>query len=143
VGCCFGARRERLRRQAYGKLMAADILILAGSVQDRYLSARWKIFFDRGFFMNHVPLFAGKQIGCLVSGPLAQLANLRQILEAYFECQQANFVGIVTDECVSSEELDRLLDGLAGRLSHPNHPFSPRRGSVSSHYKRATFRNRN
>jgi multimeric flavodoxin WrbA len=102
--------------QVYGKLMAADILILAGSVQDRYLSSRWKTFFDRGFFMNHVPVFAGKQIGCLVSGPLMQLPNLRQILEGYFECQQANLVGIVTDECVSSEDLDRHLDGLAGRL---------------------------
>lgn len=102
--------------EVYGKLMAADILILAGSVQDRYLSSRWKTFFDRGFFMNHVPMFAGKQIGCLVSGPLMQLASLRQILEGYMECQQANLVGIVTDECVSSEELDRLLEGLAGRL---------------------------
>ena len=90
--------------------MAADILILAGSVQDRYLSSRWKVFFDRGFFMNHVPVFAGKQIGWLVSGPLMQLANLRQILEGHIECQQANLAGIVTDECGSSEELDRLLD---------------------------------
>ena len=102
--------------RVYSELMAAQIVILAGSVQDRYLSSRWKTFFDRGFFMNHVPVFAGKQIGCLVSGPLMQLANLRQILEGYCECQQANLVGIVTDECAGSEELDRLLDGLAGRL---------------------------
>lgn len=103
-------------QQVYRKLMAADILILAGSVQDRYLSSRWKTFFDRGFFMNHVPVFAGKQIGYLVSGPLLQLANLRQILEGYVECQRANLAGIVSDECVSSAELDRLLDGFAGRL---------------------------
>jgi multimeric flavodoxin WrbA len=103
-------------QRVYGRLMAADILVLAGSVQDRYLSARWKTFFDRGFFMNHVPLLAGKQIGYLVAGPLMQLANLRQILEGYVECQQANLAGIVTDEGVTSAELDRLLDGLAGRL---------------------------
>ena len=123
LGCCqCGLDNQCVYKDAddvhrvYGELMAAEIVILAGSVQDRYLSSRWKTFFDRGFFMNHVPVFAGKQIGCLVSGPLMQLANLRQILEGYCECQQANLVGIVTDECANSEELDRLLDGLAGRL---------------------------
>jgi multimeric flavodoxin WrbA len=103
-------------REVYRKLMAADIVILAGSVQDRYLSSRWKTFFDRGFFMNHVPIFAGKQMACLVAGPLGQLATLRQILQGYIETQEANLIGIVTDECASSQELDGLLDSLAGRL---------------------------
>ena len=102
--------------EVYRKLMAADIVILAGSVQDRYLSSRWKMFFDRGFFMNHVPIFAGKQIACLVAGPLGQLATLRHILQGYIETQEANLIGIVTDECASSQELDGLLDSLAGRL---------------------------
>jgi multimeric flavodoxin WrbA len=100
----------------YGQLMAADVLVLAGTIQDRYLSSRWKLFLDRGFFNNHVPVFAGKQMGYLVSGPLAQLANLRQMLEAYVEGEGANLVGIVTDECGDSRELDRLLDSFAGRL---------------------------
>ena len=103
--------------EVYRKLMAADIVILAGSVQDRYLSSRWKMFFDRGFFMNHVPIFLGKQMACLVAGPLGQLATLRQILQGYIETQEANLIGIVTDECASSEELDGLLDSLAGRLT--------------------------
>jgi hypothetical protein len=102
--------------EVYGKLMAADVLVLAGTIQDRYLSSRWKLFLDRGFFNNHVPVFAGKQMGYLISGPLAQLANLRQILEAYVGGEGANLVGIVTDECGDSQELDRLLDGFAGRL---------------------------
>jgi hypothetical protein len=96
--------------------MSADVVILAGSVQDRYLSSRWKLFFDRGFFMNHVPLLANKQMGYLVTGPLSQLAALRQVLEAYAECQQANLVGIITDECASSQELDQILNSFAGRL---------------------------
>ena len=102
--------------EVYRKLMAADVVILAGSVQDRYWSSRWKLFFDRGFFMNHVPIFVGKQMGCLVAGPFGQLATLRQTLEGYVEMQQANLAGIVTDECGSSQELDRLLEGFAGRL---------------------------
>jgi multimeric flavodoxin WrbA len=121
LGCCqCGLDNVCLYKddvsEAYGKIMDADIVILAGSVQDRYLSSRWKTFFDRGFFMNHVPVLAGKQIGCAIAGPFGQLATLGQILQGYFETQEANLVGIVTDECASSEELDGLLDGLAGRL---------------------------
>ncbi len=104
-------------RATYERLKAADVVILAGTIRDRYLTARWKLFFDRGFYMNHVPIFAAKQVAWLVSGPLRQLANLRQILQGYLDCQRANLVSIVTDECKESTELDRLLDGRAARLS--------------------------
>lgn len=63
--------------EVYHRLMAADVLVLAGTVRDRYLSSRWKLFLDRGFFNGHVPIFAGKQMGYLISGPLRQLASLR------------------------------------------------------------------
>lgn len=102
--------------EVYEKLMAADVQILAGTIQDRYLSSRWKLFFDRGFFHNHVPIFSGKQMGYVIAGPLMQLPNLRQILEGYAECQQANVVGTVTDEGGDSRELDQILEGFARRL---------------------------
>jgi len=102
--------------ETYKKLMDADVLVLAGSIKDRFLSSRWKLFFDRGFFNNHVPMFSGKQVCILISGPLMQIPNLRQVLEGYVECQRANLVDIVTDECGDSRELDQRIDGLAGRL---------------------------
>ena len=98
------------------KLKTADILVFAGTVVDRYLSSRWKIFFDRSFFNTHTPSFAGKQIGFILSGPLAQLPHLRQIIEAYTEWQQANFAGVVTDECADSTQLDERLSALANHL---------------------------
>jgi multimeric flavodoxin WrbA len=98
-----------------GKLKTADILIFAGTIRDRYLSSLWKKFFDRGFFNTHTPTLMGKQIAFLVSGPLEQLANLRQIIEAYTEWQQANLVGIVTDEERDSQKIDDLLRELAIR----------------------------
>ncbi len=94
------------------KVKTADIVVYAGAIRDRYLSARWKTYFDRTFFLNHVPTLEGKQLSFLVSGPLAQLANLRQILESYAELQHAAFLGIVTDEGESAET-DALLDSLA------------------------------
>jgi multimeric flavodoxin WrbA len=101
--------------EVYRKMMAADVVVQAGTIQDRFLSARWKTLLDRGFFNNHVPILAGKQIGYLISGPLSQLPNLRQTLEAFAEIGQTNLVGIVTDECQDSQELDRLLEDFAQR----------------------------
>lgn len=105
--------RDGFREMFTGQLQTADILVFAGSIRDRYLSSLWKIFFDRSFFNNHVPSFAGKQFGFIFSGPFAQLPNLRQIFQAYTEIQQANPAGYVTDEFGDSAELDALLQNLA------------------------------
>jgi multimeric flavodoxin WrbA len=98
------------------RVKKADIIILAGTIRDRYLSARWKTYFDRSFFNTHIPTLRGKQIGFLISGPLGQIPNLRQILTGYVETQQANLAAIVTDESQDSGKLDLLLKDLAGRL---------------------------
>ena len=98
------------------KLKTADILIFAGEIQDRYLSSRWKMFFDRSFFNGHAPSLIGKQIGFIISGPLSQTPNLRQILDAWVEIQLANLTGIVTDEFGDSAKIDDLLQDLANNL---------------------------
>lgn len=92
------------------KIKTADILVFAGAIKDRYLSSKWKLFFDRSFFHNHVPSLIGKQIGFIISGPLSQLHNLREIFEGYAEWQQANLVDFVTDEWKTSAEIDALLE---------------------------------
>jgi len=98
------------------KLRQSDIIIFAGAIKDRYLSSRWKLFFDRSFFYTHIPSLAEKQIGFIISGPLRQLPNLRQILEAYVECMQANSAGFVTDEYENAGQIDFLLQDLAEQL---------------------------
>jgi multimeric flavodoxin WrbA len=105
-------------------VMTADVLVYAGRMVDRYLSARWKMFFDRIFFNTHTPVLVGKQIALVVSGPLSQEPNLTEVFRGFFEFQGANFVGAVSDEAnfladgtsgASSAELDRLLDQLMAR----------------------------
>ena len=98
------------------KLKTADILVFAGTIKDRYLSSRWKLFFDRSFFNTHIPSFSGKQIGFIISGPLIQTPDLREILQGYAEMQEANLAGIVTDEFGDSEQIDSLLDEFGGKL---------------------------
>ena len=94
----------------------ADILVCAGTIRDRYLSSKWKQFFDRRFFMTHTPTMTGKQVGLIISGPFSQIANLRQILTANIELENANLAGIVTDEYGDSATIDELLQNLAERL---------------------------
>jgi multimeric flavodoxin WrbA len=97
------------------RVMTADILFFAGDIRDRYLSARWKTFFDRSFFRGHAPSLTGKQLAWVVAGPLQQLPNLRQFMEAYTEMHDANLLGIVSDEYADSAQIDALLDDLAVR----------------------------
>ena len=97
------------------KIKTADILIFAGSVKDRYLSSRWKTFFDRSFFNTHIPILQNIQLGFIISGPLAQLPNLRKMLEAYSPIQLGNCTGFVTDEPGDSAQIDAEIQSLAER----------------------------
>jgi multimeric flavodoxin WrbA len=102
-------------------VMAADILIFAGRIRDRYLSAEFKQFFDRSFYRGHVPSLAGKQVGFLIEGPLLQCSTLRDVLAAYTSVQGANLAGMVTDESPISALTDARIDALCEhslRLSH-------------------------
>lgn len=93
-------------------IMTADILIIAGRIRDRYLSAEFKQFFDRSFYRGHVPSLAGKQVGFLIEGPLLQCSTLREVLTAYTSVQGANLAGIVTDESPVSALTDARIEAL-------------------------------
>ena len=100
----------------YNKLKGFDIIIFAGSLKDRYLSSKWKQFFDRGFFNTHIPIFKDKQLGFIISGSLNQNTNLREIIEGYSEWQHANLVNIVTDEIGDSNIIDQQIQNLAKQV---------------------------
>jgi len=100
----------------YNKLKDYDVIIFAGSIIDRYLSSKWKQFFDRGFFYTHIPVFKDKQLGFIISGPLNQNSNLHEIMEGYSEWQHANLVDFVTDEIGNSLEIDKQIQNLARQV---------------------------
>ena len=55
----------------------------------------------------------GKSIGYIISGPLQQEANLREVLEARSEVGQMYLLDIVTDEYQDNDEVTSLLNNLA------------------------------
>lgn len=91
----------------------ADIIIYAGTVRDRFLSAKWKQFFDRSFFLGHIPRLTDKQVILMVEGPLAQIPGLRDNLSSLLS--GGNLVDIITDEPEDSGQTDALIRSAAGR----------------------------
>lgn len=113
---CHFADKDSFKDFWEGKIMKADILIFAGQLKDRFLSSRWKMVYDRAFYNNHTPTMIGKQIGYIISGPLSQNQNLKEILQAHVEYQDSNLVGFITDEFGTSEYIDDLLYNFALNL---------------------------
>jgi multimeric flavodoxin WrbA len=93
-----------------------DILVNTGVIKDRYLSSKMKMFMDRSFFNGHRPILMGKHCVYIISGPLAQLSNLREIFEGHVEAGRENFMGIVTDENQNSDEITALLKNLGEKV---------------------------
>lgn len=91
----------------------ADIIIFAGTIRDRYLSSLWKQFFDRSFFLGHVPRLTGKQVILMVEGPLARVSGLRENLTCLIA--GGHLVDIITDEPNDSGLVNRLIYSAAER----------------------------
>jgi multimeric flavodoxin WrbA len=113
--CMYGDRDDV--EKTYRAIGEYDIIVFAGTIRDRYLSGRWKTFVDRRFFQTHQPLFSGRQMGYLISGPMSQLQNLREVLQANAQLDEANLAGIATDEFGTSAEVDGEMETLAARLA--------------------------
>jgi len=111
--------------ETYRKLQKCDVIVFAGVIKDRYLTAKWKTFIDRFFFTTHIPFLNGKTIAFVVSGPLRQVPNLRELLTGFFEADGLSIGGIVTDE---GEDTEKSLQGLAESLqSQVKHGHCPPR----------------
>ena len=98
------------------KLMTADAIVFAGTIRHRFLSARWKMFFDRWFFNGHCPKLQGRKAGFIISGPLRQIPNMRQTLEGKMNIWKLFSTGFVSDEYSTSKEITALIKKLAADL---------------------------
>lgn len=58
-----------------------------------------------------------KQIGFLISGPLSQNYNIRQVIEGMIGFEMGHLVDIVTDEPADSALIDSQIQVLAQRLT--------------------------
>lgn len=96
-------------------IMDADIVFFVGEIRDRYFSSKFKLFFDRSFYRNHMPSLSGKQTGWVVLGELSSIPNIRQFIEAYSEVSFANIAGIVSFESNDHQAFSKDIDLLVKR----------------------------
>ncbi len=108
--------KDDLRSLYIDRIATSDAVVFAGSLKGRSMSSRWKMFWDRSFFKGHCPLVENVQFGYLISGPLRQLPDVREELEARPQMSQSNLAGIVTDEYEDPEQITALIQQLAANI---------------------------
>lgn len=122
LGCCtcgydnVCAQKDGFVQFYNSHVKTADVIIIAGSIKDHYLSSQWKKFFDRSFFNGHAPVLKDKRIGFMISGPLSQIQNLREVLEALAQVWHTKPFGIVTDEQGNAQQVSEQIDAFAENL---------------------------
>lgn len=99
------------------RVQKADLIVIAGTIRNRSLSARWQAFLDRSFFNTHQRALFGRQFLVLASGQLSLLGSLRETLQAYVEWQGGNLIDMISDEGDSVAALEAALDSAAARSS--------------------------
>lgn len=113
---CFWKGKDAYNEFFETQIKTADILIFSGTIKDRYLSSRWKTFWDRSFYNNHMPTMKNKHVGWIISGPFSSQWNLKRAIEIYFQLQPSRIAAFVTDEYEYSAEIDDRLDHLAKEI---------------------------
>lgn len=122
LGCCTcGYDNTCIQKDDFSQfynstLKTADIIIMAGTIKDHYLSSGWKQFLDRSFFNGHSPVLQGKRLGFIISGPLRQIQNLRECLGAVADNWHMKSFQVVTDEGGTSEQITRDIQSFAKEL---------------------------
>lgn len=101
--------QELLREQ----IQTTDGIVIAFSIKDHSMGARFKIYDDRQFCNGHRTVTMGKPFGYLVSGDLSREKNLQMIINGRAEVGGNFLAGVATDEF----DTDREIDALCKRLS--------------------------
>lgn len=113
--CAVGDGFEELLNQ---KINAYDAVLMAFTITNHALSAKFKMFFDRQFVNGHRPVTAGKPTGYIVSGALSK----EDVLKTYIDAKSAvggNYnCGVVSDELNTEADIRALITRLEYTLEN-------------------------
>ena len=105
-------------------IQTAEAIVLAFTIRDHSMGARFKMYDDRQFCNGHRTVTMGKPFGYLVSGNLSEEENLRTVIHARAETGGNFLAGTATDEFAPNSEIDALAASLAYAIDHAYAPPS-------------------
>ena len=109
--CVYKDRFDDFLRE---NIQSADAILIAFTVRQHSMGARFKLYDDRQFCNGHRAVTAGKPMGYLVSGNLSAEDNLRTLIEARAQVGGNFLCGVATDE----RDPDGQIDDLAASLRY-------------------------
>ncbi|MDD4004432.1 MAG: NAD(P)H-dependent oxidoreductase [Elusimicrobiaceae bacterium] len=112
------------------EVSAADTVVFALPVKDRFFPALFKRYLDRTFFKGHVPVLAGKTLVFLVEGDLNAAPVALEFIYSYAENSGARLCGVVTDRA------DDIAAGLAAAAAAADY-FAGRKTGAPQTYRSA------
>ncbi len=113
--CVYKDDFEQVHKE---KVIGADIVLYASDITNHWMDVDLKKYLDRTFYNGHRITMAGSATGYILSGPLRQEHNLRDVLEARADVGHLYLLDIVTDEdnntddklSALSEQIDYFMD---------------------------------
>jgi len=101
-------------------IQTADAMVMAFTIRDHSMGARFKMYDDRQFCNGHRTVTIGMPVGYLISGNISREENLRTIIEGRAQVGSNILAGIATDEENTDIAIDRLADALDYALKNKN-----------------------
>lgn len=103
--CIYTDGFERLLRE---DIQQSAAIVIAFSIEDHSMGARFKMYDDRQFCNGHRTVTMGKPFGYLVSGDLSAEENLRTVITARAEVGGNFLAGVATDEFGPDGDIDAM-----------------------------------
>ncbi|MDO5435618.1 MAG: NAD(P)H-dependent oxidoreductase [Clostridia bacterium] len=96
------------------KIQTADAIVIAFSIKDHSMGARFKLYDDRQFCNGHRTVTEGTPFGYLVHGNLSAEENLRMVIDGRAQVGGNFLAGVACDE----KDPDGGIDRMARMLDH-------------------------
>ena len=110
------AYQDGLKQFIQEKLIPAEAIIFAGAIRDRYLSSRWKRYFDRSFVFGHTSFLRANSSGSSSPARCASCPTCGSCSRRYVQAQECNLAGFATDEDDTPEAVTAGLQALADKI---------------------------
>ena len=107
--CVYKDGFDRFLRE---DIQTAEAIVIAFSIKDHSMGARFKLYDDRQFCNGHRTVTMGMPFGYLISGDYSREFNLQMIVEGRAQVGGNFLAGVATDEFDPDSAIDKMAKSL-------------------------------